>query len=425
MSQPMEADQQCTRIFGQLESNELSSYYNQRRMIAGQLGNHQLTSILDVVHSQSWNGIYTTELACDTTSCCCLVGQIVFTSTSANTYTVNSLVSGSDCNGVTTYSGYLHINGYTGWMVVFSANTSVTLNADSSFFTVTNWDNPFCSILGLKNGIAKLDDNRSDEKNRITRTAHVREIVTNIPTELNNCTIETEQLYCLVEIEWKEDPKIETTIRLAGYTNPYPRSSFPPHTLEVNAYIPHDPNRFEREVRHFLRYSCPTDQCNQPAVLKSLLESLIMNDQLNELEHLLKSNQTFDRQWCLSSGNVSYLQSNASQNCNQCVNYLTYKDGWKATNAFCYTIIYPQNRLGYEVTFDLKDQTRSHKWIIHCQGPNCSSANNMNQITKNIQIEFDAKTFLKRTSAAVSTVHSMNFHKIILMCFLVLFVELF
>ncbi|CAF0824929.1 unnamed protein product [Adineta steineri] len=248
----------------------------------------------------------------------------------------------------------------------------------------------------------------------------------NIPTQLNNCTVETEQQYCIVQIEWKENPKIETTIRLTGYTNPYPRSSFPPHTLAVNAYIPNDPNRFEREVRHFLTYSCPTDQCNQPAVLKPLLESLIMNDGLNELEYLLKSNQTFDRQWCLSFQNSSYLsQRNDSKDCNQCRNYITYKNQWKAVDASCYTSVYPENRLGYEVTFDLKDQTTSHSWMIQCQAPNCSSMNNMNQITEKIQIEFDADTFLERTSAGLSIVYSMNFHKTIFMFVLILFIEFF
>ncbi|CAF1527026.1 unnamed protein product [Adineta steineri] len=116
-----------------------------------------IASNLNVVHSQSWAGIYTTETACDITSCCCLTGEVVLASTSANTYTVNSSMSGSDCNGITTYSGYLHTSGYEGWMILFSTNTSVELNIDSSSVTVTNWDDPFCSVLGVKNGIAKLD----------------------------------------------------------------------------------------------------------------------------------------------------------------------------------------------------------------------------------------------------------------------------
>ncbi|CAF1397689.1 unnamed protein product [Adineta steineri] len=118
-----------------------------------------IASNLIVVHSQSWAGVYTAGTACDDTPCCCFVGQVVLTNTSANTYTVNSPVSGSDCNGITTYSGYLHTSGYEGWMILFSTNTSVILHSDSSYVTVKNWDHPFCSVLGVKNGIAKLDIN--------------------------------------------------------------------------------------------------------------------------------------------------------------------------------------------------------------------------------------------------------------------------
>jgi hypothetical protein len=83
----------------------------------------------------------------------------------------------------------------------------------------------------------------------------------NVPTQLNNCSIETQQLYCLVDIAWKKNPINESTIRLAGGV-PW-RSNILPHTLEVNAYVPEDPAR--SRVKQFLRYRCLTEKCDQPA----------------------------------------------------------------------------------------------------------------------------------------------------------------
>jgi hypothetical protein len=124
----------------------------------------------------------------------------------------------------------------------------------------------------------------------------------NIPTQLNNCSIHTEQLYCLTDIEWKQNPIIETSIRLAGGA-PWRSLIDLPHSVEVNTYVPVSAER--PRVKHFLRYICLTDECNRPANLKSLLESLTWTDKLEELEYLLESNGTFDARWCLFYSNFN------------------------------------------------------------------------------------------------------------------------
>ena len=117
-----------------------------------------LASTLGLVHSQTWPGSYTTDNTCATPSCCCLSGQVVVASASANTYSVNSPVTGV-CSGATTFSGTLYTSGFSGWMIVVSGNNSVTLSSDSKVITVINWSNPLCSGLGTKNGVDRLDVN--------------------------------------------------------------------------------------------------------------------------------------------------------------------------------------------------------------------------------------------------------------------------
>ncbi|CAF0828225.1 unnamed protein product [Adineta ricciae] len=117
-----------------------------------------LASMLGLVQSQTWAGTYTTDNTCPTSSCCCLSGQVVVASASANTYSVNSPVSGV-CSGATTYSGTLYTSGFAGWMIVISGNNTVTLSSDSKVITVINWSNPLCSGLGTKSAGDRLDVN--------------------------------------------------------------------------------------------------------------------------------------------------------------------------------------------------------------------------------------------------------------------------
>lgn len=111
-------------------------------------------SIIGAAQSQTWTGTYTADSSCNTSTCCCLAGQVVLTSSSTNTYIVTSSVSGS-CGGANTFTGTAYTSGYTGWIVVTTDNDTLTLSSDSNTVTVTNTVNPACSGKGVKGAAIK------------------------------------------------------------------------------------------------------------------------------------------------------------------------------------------------------------------------------------------------------------------------------
>ena len=113
-----------------------------------------LVSIISVVQSQTWEGNYTTDSSCDTTSCCCLSGKVIVAYGAPNLYAVVSGVSGV-CGGQTIFSGVAHTNGYSGWMVVGSTNDTLTLSGDSQTVTLANPTYSACNGRGTKSAAVK------------------------------------------------------------------------------------------------------------------------------------------------------------------------------------------------------------------------------------------------------------------------------
>ncbi|UJR18935.1 hypothetical protein I4U23_022064 [Adineta vaga] len=107
--------------------------------------------VIGSTQSQTWAGTYMPDSSCDTSTCCCLSGQAIVTSSSANSYTVQSGASGV-CGGAVTFTGNLYTSGYTGWMMVATDNDTVTLSSDSHIVTVTNPSRSACNGQGIKNG---------------------------------------------------------------------------------------------------------------------------------------------------------------------------------------------------------------------------------------------------------------------------------
>ena len=110
-----------------------------------------MTTVISAAQSQSWTGTYTPDSSCSTLVCCCLSGQAVVASSSANTYTVNSGASGA-CGGANSFTGTLYTSGYVGSMMVGVDNDTVTLSSDSRTVTVTNPRIAACNGMGVKNG---------------------------------------------------------------------------------------------------------------------------------------------------------------------------------------------------------------------------------------------------------------------------------
>jgi hypothetical protein len=116
-----------------------------------------MASVIGAAQSQTWTGTYTADSSCSTSVCCCLSGSVVLTSSSTNTYTVNSPVSGV-CS-ISTFTGTAYTSGYTGWLIVSMSNDTLTLSSDSKTITVTNTMSPACSGKGVKSGAIKQHAN--------------------------------------------------------------------------------------------------------------------------------------------------------------------------------------------------------------------------------------------------------------------------
>jgi hypothetical protein len=118
-----------------------------------------IASMIGAAQSQNWAGTYTVNSGCSTSSCCCLSGQLVVTSTSTNYYSVNSPVSGV-CFGATTYSvSNVYLPGYSGSVTSNGASFTLTLSSNSQTITAVNTQYPSCSGTATKSGAIKQHAN--------------------------------------------------------------------------------------------------------------------------------------------------------------------------------------------------------------------------------------------------------------------------
>lgn len=103
-----------------------------------------LTSIVVVVQSQVWTGNYTTDSACNQTSCCCLNGQILITNAS-NIVSINANLSGV-CNGSTTLAANItNLNSFLSTFNVANQTLLLTLSNNSLTITSSNPSNSACT----------------------------------------------------------------------------------------------------------------------------------------------------------------------------------------------------------------------------------------------------------------------------------------
>lgn len=117
-----------------------------------------MASIIGAAQSQSWAGTYTVNSGCSTSTCCCLSGQVTVASTSTNTYSFSSPVSGA-CSGATTASGSFTASGYTGSATLLSQAFTLSLSSDSKTITATNVGSPACSGTATKSAAIKQHSN--------------------------------------------------------------------------------------------------------------------------------------------------------------------------------------------------------------------------------------------------------------------------
>src|SRR5689334_13226735 len=103
------------------------------------------TSMIILVHSQQWTGIFTADSTCSRTLCCCLDGTIVVTRPSTNILAMSSRFSGQ-CGTLTIFAGTTpYPNDYSGYLMIGNTNLTLTLSCNSNTITVVNPTNSACN----------------------------------------------------------------------------------------------------------------------------------------------------------------------------------------------------------------------------------------------------------------------------------------
>ena len=116
-----------------------------------------LASIMGAVRSQDWVGSYTTDATCDTSSCCCLSGNVVLERPTRNTLKLTSGLRGP-CSGETGFSATIgYPAGYSVDLQLGQETLRCTFNSDSTAITATNAASPRCSGNAYKNGARERD----------------------------------------------------------------------------------------------------------------------------------------------------------------------------------------------------------------------------------------------------------------------------
>ncbi|CAF1333556.1 unnamed protein product [Adineta steineri] len=220
----------------------------------------------------------------------------------------------------------------------------------------------------------------------------------NIPTEMNNCSIENNQSECAVDIRWfLSSNKTEIDI----VTDSRKRELAPAdHTVTVDAIFGSD--GLTQEIYHSLYYFCSTDKCNSASELKRLLLSLTLKDQLIELKDLLKSSEQFNGHWCLFYSNQTAESCDIPvtvdpNNCKQCSTKFTTEPKTNTICAGCYNQEIKNDFLGREILFNLTDRTRTEIRMINCRSDHCNQVHTGDLIRQKCAIDFDFVKFLNAT----------------------------
>ncbi len=113
-----------------------------------------LISVIAVVESQTWPGIYTVEPGCDTSTCCCPTGRVTVTR-SGNSLNLYGDLTGR-CKGVFAFDGNVpYPDGFQTLVQLFESLSPLTLSPDSHTITLNDLKYPQCNVKAVKNGALK------------------------------------------------------------------------------------------------------------------------------------------------------------------------------------------------------------------------------------------------------------------------------
>lgn len=144
-----------------------------------------------------------------------------------------------------------------------------------------------------------------------------------IPTEIQNCPVAPNNTRCHILLRWDLTSNSTRINLVPASTGASPGQ----HTLQTSALL--TGIGVVQQNQNSLFYYCSTDRCNDADVLKRLLQSLSLTNQLTKLDDLLQPPTTsFDGHWCLLANNQTdgYCPSPSSidpNTCKQCSTNVT------------------------------------------------------------------------------------------------------
>ena len=229
-----------------------------------------------------------------------------------------------------------------------------------------------------------------------------------IPTEIQNCNVAANNTRCHIFIRWDLTSNSSRISLVPASTGALSGQ----HTLRTNALL--TGIGVVQQIQNSLFYYCSTDRCNDIVVLKRLLESLSLKNELTKLDDLLQPTSPFDGHWCLLANNQTdgYCPSPSSvdpNTCKQCSTNVTTVGNTDLICATCLPDVQRQNSLGEEVLFNMTDRSRTANWYIYCQSSNCSTTNTGPRIQQNSQMSFDFDHFFPKNTAYQQTMSSILF----------------
>jgi hypothetical protein len=239
------------------------------------------------------------------------------------------------------------------------------------------------------------------------------------PTELKNCSLQSNYVKCFIEVNWQRAPDI-TTITLVGEVGTKSVSTDNSLVVDVGFVNEESISMWKK----LLYYECNTDQCNSLSELKRILNSLTMSDTLTQLAYLLNPVKPFQGQWCARTSNATFAECNTTMpdsSCTQCTLTGIMNQTRTELCATCLTLDAGKHELSYGKTYNMTDRTHSTNWMIVCERENCNTPAIGDEIRAKSHIHFDFNKFFN-TGNQLTSVFLMN--KIVLL-FIVFFTKLF
>lgn len=217
-----------------------------------------------------------------------------------------------------------------------------------------------------------------------------------MPEQMSNCSIKDHQTACSIDVAWN---RLAITTGILLTPGDDINSLSRPYILIANTML----SIVERRLKwqNTISYSCSTDQCNSPARLKHLLESLTLIDDFDEIAYIIQTDKPFDGHWCVFFSNTTTTQCQTKIDPNLCQQCIFGESNTKMINetcANCYTDVVGDNTIAREAHFNMTDQTHVDFWAIQCQSPNCNSIATGQQVHDKSTINFHFNKFLNKNS---------------------------